>query len=178
MSSINTDIPSEAALDGAEEHPAAADAAASKSPAELRQSERAVLDWWERVGQSGIWPTLPSLDLARMSTRDWRHRFLIRSDSSVESCTFLVYGQTVARLLGLPEEPAPQVPMVQLLPERYLPVFVDGCREVIAGRGPVRRSGALEHGDGTVELYRAVFLPVDAGLEQAALIYGAFNSRI
>lgn len=178
MSSVRNGISSEAARDRDEKRPSAAGAAHSKSPAELRQSERAVLYWWQKLAQYGDWPPLASLDLERMSSRDWEHRFLIRVHSPVERCAFLIYGQAVARLLGLPDDPVSQVPTVKQLPKRYLPVFVEGCNEVAAGRGPIRKTGAIDRPGDTVEVYRAAFLPVGLEPADASFVYGTFNTRI
>lgn len=124
-------------------------------------------------------PALMPPPLTRMLTRDWNHRFLISTNSAAESFVFLSYGRKVARMLDLPEQPSPRVPMIRQLPQRYRPIFVDGCREAVTCSRPVRKSGQFERWDGHAELYRAVFLPV--GVRPApltSLIYGAFNRRI
>lgn len=156
-----------------------ADVGPIRNGSELREAERAILYWRQKVAQFGGSPPLMSLELTRMLTRDWNHRFLISSDPSTEDYVFLIYGGKIARLLDLPDQPSPQVPMIKQLPQRYVEIFVEGCREAAAGSRPARRSGGFERWDGQAELYRAVFLPVGVRPNSfTSLIYGAFNRRV
>lgn len=161
------------------QHSEVAGVAVPKTQGEQRESERALLYWRQKVAQFGDPPPLMSLELTRMLNRDWNHRFLISTDPSVENYIFLIYGRQVARLLDLPDEPVQRVPMIRQLPQRYLPVFVDGCSEAASRSGPVRKSGRFERWDSQVELFRVVFVPVTVRPNSAAsLVYGAINYRI
>lgn len=151
----------------------------ANADAEQRESERAVRYWRQKVAQFGGPPPLMAIELSRMLNRDWRHRFLISTDPAVENYTFLIYGQGIARLLDLPDEAVSQVPMIRQLPERYVPIFVGGCREAVERSTPARKTGTFERWDGRVELYRAAFMPVAVRPNSlTSLVYGAFNSRL
>jgi hypothetical protein len=91
----------------------------------------------------------------------------------------VLYGPTFARLLHLPEQARPNVPILRQLPRRYADVFLRGCTEAQRDMAPVRLEGETERYDGRLEQYRAVFIPV--GIKPNSLTFfafGAFNSRI
>lgn len=166
-------------LEPASEHPQTPSVAAPRIQGEKRESERALLYWRQKVAQFGDPPPLMSLELTRMLNRDWNHRFLISTDPEIENYIFLIYGKQVAHLLDLPDEPVQRVPMIRQLPQRYVPIFVEGCSEAASRPGPVRKSGRFERWDGQVELYRLAFVPVTVRPNSAvSLVYGAMNCRI
>ena len=82
-------------------------------------------------------------------------------------------------MLGLPEQPRPELPLMRVLPRRYAPMFLRGCAEAHKDGNPVRLEGEVERADGRAEQYRALFIPL--GVKPNALTcfaFGAFNSRI
>jgi len=78
------------------------------------------------MSEDGVIPSLDNFDFPPMKG-DWKHRFLICSDSTVENAVFIVYGSELAKLLNLPEAVAVTRPLVPEIPERYRPVFTVGC---------------------------------------------------
>jgi hypothetical protein len=65
------------------------------------------------------------------------------------------------------------------LPRHYGEVFVAGCTRAQAAWAPVRLEGEVARGDGRIERYRTVFIPV--GVRPQALTcfaFGAFNCRV
>ena len=159
------------------EVPAAVVAAARG--AELRESEKAIRHWGLKVAQFGSPPPLMAFDLTQMLKGDWSYRFLIAADAVVENHAFLIYGPRFARLLGLPEQPLVQIPMMPQLPERYRIVFARGCGEAVEAGSPVRINGMFQCDDGRREVYRAAFMPVAVRPNSLTqLVFGAFNCRM
>ena len=108
---------------------------------------------------------------------DWVHRFLICSDQAVENAAFVAYGLKFAELLGLPETVTAIIPLNRQIPERYCPLFAEGCRNAMDKQMPARFSGSFEH-DIQAELFRAVFLPIRLQPTWSKwLIFGSFNCR-
>jgi len=108
---------------------------------------------------------------------DWVHRFLICSDQAVENAAFVAYGLKFAELLGLPEKVTAIIPLNRQIPERYCPLFAEGCRNAMDKQMPARFSGSFEH-DIQAELFRAVFLPIRLQPSFSKwLIFGSFNCR-
>ncbi len=144
---------------------------------EQRDTERAVTLWHNKASATGGPPPITAFDLSRL-TGDWGHRFLISTDKIVEDSVFLIYGSPFARLLELPETPLSFTPMVEQLPERYRPLFGEGCVEAITEAAPARFSGAVVH-HGKIEFYRAVFMPCKLNASSwRPLIFGSFNYRV
>jgi hypothetical protein len=144
---------------------------------EQRDTERAVTLWHNKASATGGPPPITAFDLSRL-TGDWGHRFLISTDKIVEDSVFLIYGSPFARLLELPETPLSFTPMVEQLPERYRPLFAEGCVEAITEAAPARFSGAVVH-HGKIEFYRAVFMPCKLNASSwRPLIFGSFNYRV
>src|ERR1700730_2309812 len=143
---------------------------------EARDTERAIALWRERgEGSRGV-PPLTAFDFSNISG-ELGYRFVISCDEVVEDATFLLYGTQFARRLGLPDKPDSFFPMLQQLPERYRPLFIEGCSEAIHEQQPARFSGSVP-ADDAVELYRAVFIPVKLWESSPRpLIYGSFNFR-
>jgi hypothetical protein len=78
----------------------------------------------------------------------------------------------------LPETPLSFTPMLEQLPERYRPLFGEGCVEAITEAAPARFSGAVVH-HGKIEFYRAVFMPCKLNASSwRPLIFGSFNYRV
>ena len=73
---------------------------------------------------------------------------------------FVAYGASFAALLGLPEKVTAITPLKQQIPERYCPLFAQGCVNALTKQAPARLNGAFEN-DFTAELFRAVFLPIE-----------------
>src|SRR5437763_6353871 len=150
-------------------------AARSALAEEQRDTERAIT-LWQTATEFGNPPTITALSLSRI-TGDWGYRFLISGDQVVADAVFLLYGRQFARVLGLPDQPSGYTPLLQQLPERYRPLFTEGCREAIMQTLPVRFSGAALH-QGKIEFYRAAFMPFRLCPDSPRpLIYGSFNYR-
>ena len=144
---------------------------------EARDTERAVTLWHNKASASGGPPPITAFDMSRLAG-DWGHRFLISTDKVVEDSVFLIYGSPFARLLELPETPLSFTPMLEQLPERYRPLFGEGCVEAITEAAPARFSGAVVH-HGKIEFYRAVFMPCKLNASSwRPLIFGSFNYRV
>ena len=146
---------------------------------ERRESERAIRYWEEKVEKLGRQATVAALDLAKMNTADWAHRFVIAIDPVVENSSLLLYGSDFAKLLDLPAKGAPHVPMVRQLPRHLSNVFMQGCGNAHSTRQAVRMQGEIARPDGRRELYRAAFIPV--GVKENSLThlaFGAFNSFV
>lgn len=144
-----------------------------------REAERVIAYWETRLEELGGELTVAGLDLGRVTQRDWSNRFLIAVDPVIERSSLVLYGPQFARLLHLPEQARPNVPMLRQLPRRYAEVFVRGCAEAHKETAPVRLEGEVERYDSRIEQYRAVFIPV--GIKPNSLTcfaFGAFNSRI
>jgi len=144
-----------------------------------REAERVIAYWEGRLRELGGDLTVAGLDLSRINSREWSNRFLISVDPVIERSSLVLYGPTFARLLHLPEQARPNVPILRQLPRRYADVFLRGCGEAHRDMAPVRLEGETERYDGRIEQYRAVFIPV--GIKPNSLTcfaFGAFNSRI
>ena len=143
---------------------------------ERRDIQRAIKLWQQGVGEDGSAPLLETFDFSPMRA-DWGYRFLICSDPSADNAAFVVYGSKFTQLLGLPESPITSIPVRHQLPERYRPVFVEGCRRAITEPAPAQLSGSFNY-DIKVELYRVVFLPIRLHPDWSKrLIFGSFNCR-
>jgi hypothetical protein len=142
--------------------------------AEARDTEQTIRLWHQKASDGR--PPHPSvLDFHRLNT-DWGYRFVISSDEFLDAAVFVVYGLRFARLLSLPDKPNPFVPMLPQLPARYRDLFIEGCSGILVRPEPARFTGAVRH-ESDVELYRAAFMPLDAGDPSRPLIYGTFNRR-
>jgi hypothetical protein len=144
---------------------------------EQRDTERAITLWHNKASASGGLPPITAFDLSRLSD-DWGHRFLISTDKIVADSVFLIYGSPFARLLELPGAPLSFTPMLEQLPERYRPLFGEGCVEAISDMAPARFSGAVVH-HGKIEFYRAAFMPCKLNASSwRPLVFGSFNYRV
>ena len=144
-----------------------------------REAEKVIAYWEAKLEEMRGSLTVAALDLGRISNRDWSNRFLIAVDPMIERSSLVLYGPNFARLLHLPEQARPNVPILRQLPRRYAEVFLRGCTEAQKEMAPVRLEGEAERYDGRIEQYRAVFIPV--GVKPHSLTcfaFGAFNSRI
>src|SRR5260370_21298210 len=145
-------------------------------PIERRDTERAVMLWRKKASAFGCPPSLAEFAFCRIRG-DRGYRFII-SGGDVECAVFLVYGPQFPRLLELREKPVCYKPMVEQIPERYQPLFIEGSRDAISDAAPARFRGAVLH-EGKVELYRAAFMPVRLNPTSShALIFGSFNYPI
>jgi hypothetical protein len=145
-------------------------------PNERRDIQRAINLWQKHASEDGGPPLLATFDFSPMRG-DWGHRFLICSEPSATSAAFVIYGSKFAQLLGLPEKVTFSIPLIHQLPERYRPVFVEGCSKAMTEPAPTRFSGSVSH-DFKAELYRAVFLPIRLHPNWSKrLIFGSFNSK-
>lgn len=149
----------------------------SVDPKERRDVRRAVAHWRRQIAGEDRVPLLATFDFTSIKG-EWGHRFLICTDQNPENATFISYGIMFAALLGLPEKVTAITPLNQLIPDRYRPLFAEGCNKAIRNQRPAPFSGALEH-DFIVELFRAVFLPIRLHPNWSKwLIFGTFNCRI
>jgi len=110
---------------------------------ELRDTEHAISFWRRKGSEFGGLPPKEAFDFSRMIAGDWSHRFVICTDAVVSELVFLIYGSRFAQLLELLEEPISGNPITGQLPERYLPLFSEGCHDAITYAAPVRLSGAV-----------------------------------
>ena len=151
---------------------------ASLEPSSERRDIQRTIRFWQRyISDDDMPPLLATFDFSAMKG-NWDHRFLICSDLSVENAAFVMYGDKFAQLLNLPEKVRAIAPMLQQIPERYCPVFADGCGKVMTEPVPARFSGAFSY-DFQVELYRGVFLPIRLHSNWSKrLILGSFNYRV
>lgn len=146
------------------------------TPRERRDIRRAFSVWRQNVPAGEQVPLLAQFDFSAMKG-DWVHRFLICSDQAVENAAFVAYGLKFAELLGLPETVTAIIPLNRQIPERYCPLFAEGCRNAMDKQMPARFSGSFEH-DIQAELFRAVFLPIRLQPSFSKwLIFGSFNCR-
>ncbi|HEX3953975.1 MAG TPA: hypothetical protein VHW90_10410 [Stellaceae bacterium] len=144
-----------------------------------REAERILAYWEHKLAELGGELTLASLDLSRINTHDWSNRFLISVDQVIERSSLLMYGPRFAKLMQLPEQPRPDLPMMRQLPRRYIDVFMRGCDEAHKTGAPVRLEGEVDRYDNRVEQYRAVFIPI--GVKPNSLTcfaFGAFSNRL
>src|SRR5437016_9208618 len=129
-----------------------ADMSATEGPGvaiERRDTERAVMLWRKKASALGSPPPLAEFDFSRIRG-DWGYRFII-SGADVECSVFLIYGSQFARLLELREKPVCYKAMLEQLPERYQPLFIEGSSDAINDAVPARFAGAVVH-QGQVEL--------------------------
>ena len=146
-------------------------------PSERRDIRRVVDHWLRNTSEDGAIPSLDNFDFSPMKG-DWKHRFLICSDPTVENAVFIVYGLEFAKLLNLPEAVAGSRPLIPQIPERYRPVFTVGCSMAMTEPVPARFSGVVIADDFNAEFYRAVFLPISLHPNWSKrLIFGTFNYR-
>jgi hypothetical protein len=147
------------------------------SPNERRDVQRTINLWQRQVSPDGAAPLLTSFDFSAMKG-DWGNRFLICSDQTVENAAFVMYGMSFAQLLDLPNKVAAIVPLMLQIPERYRPVFAEGCVKAQTEPAPARFSGSFSY-EFKNELYRAVFLPIRMHPNWSKrLIFGSFNYRM
>lgn len=143
--------------------------------AESRDTERAIRLWHEKA-PPGRAPDLSAFDFHRFQS-DWGYRFVISGEEQfLGAAVFLLYGTPFARVLSLPDRPNSLVPMLEQLPARYRGLFVEGCTDALLEPKPTRFSGAVRNGS-DAELYRAAFMPLQAGRGSRPLVYGTFNRR-
>jgi hypothetical protein len=125
-------------------------------------------------------PTLMTLDVSEMSTDEWAYRFILTTDPIVENWVPLIYGPKFAELLDLPANPFPDIPMIEQLAQRFVPLFIKGGSDAATNIGTqVRMEGAVEREDGRCELYRAVFIAFGVKPDSLTrLAFGAFSSCV
>jgi hypothetical protein len=146
------------------------------APRERRDIRRAFSLWRQNIPAGERVPPLAQFDFAPMKG-DWGYRFLICSDPVVENAAFVAYGLKFAELLGLPEKLTSIIPLNRQIPDRYCPLFAEGCRNAMDKQVPARFSGSFEN-DIQAELFRAVFLPIRLQPTWSKwLIFGSFNCR-
>jgi len=90
---------------------------------ERREAERVIAYWEKKTTQLGGGVTLAALDLAKMRSSEWSHRFVIAVDPRPENSALLYYGADFARLLELPGGRTPHVPMTQQFRSRLSGIF-------------------------------------------------------
>jgi hypothetical protein len=141
---------------------------------ERRDIQRTIDLWQRNLADGSALPDVETFDFSPMK-QDWGYRFLICSD--LENAAFVMYGAQLARLLALPEKVQTIVPLLQQIPERYQPIFVDGCSKAMTQAAPARFSGTFDY-DFQVELYRGVFLPIRLHRSWSKrLIFGSLSYR-
>jgi hypothetical protein len=164
-------------LDGERSAEHVSTTASLERSSERRDIQRTINFWQRNASDDDAPPLLATFDFSAMKG-SWDHRFLICSDLNVENAAFVMYGANFAQLLNLPEKVQAIVPMLQQIPERYHPIFRDGCSKALSDAVPARFSGGFNY-DFQVELYRGVFLPVRMHPNWSKrLILGSFNYRV
>ena len=143
---------------------------------ERRDVQRTIDLWKGNMAEGSALPDVGTFDFSPMR-QDWGHRFLICSDLNLENAAFVMYGAQLARLLAVPEKVLAVVPLFQQIPERYRPIFAEGCSKAMTQAAPARCSGTFNY-DFQVELYRAVFLPIRLHPSWSKrLIFGSLSYR-
>jgi hypothetical protein len=159
--------------------PPVAQGAGPPTGRERREGERLLAYWDGELQEFGEGITIASLDITAITGNSgWSNRFLISVDPFIERSMLIMYGAQFAALLGLPEQPRTDQPLLRQLPQRYGEVFIEGCTRAQTEWTPVRLEGEVACSDGRAERYRAVFVPV--GVRPHALTcfaFGAFNCR-
>jgi hypothetical protein len=144
-------------------------------PRERRDVQRMIDVWQQNRSADGSPPLLAKFDFSRMKG-DWAYRFLICSDPTVANSVFALYGPKFAQQFALPDKATSSTPAIDQIPERYRPIFVDGCSKAIAQQAPARLSGSFKS-DIQIELYRSVFMPIILQPHWSKqLVLGSFNS--
>ena len=152
----------------------------SSAGRDRREGERLLAYWDGKLQEFGEGITIASLDVTAIaSSSGWSNRFLISVDPFIERSALVMYGAKFAALLGLPEQPRTDQPLLRQVPQRYGEVFIEGCTRAQQEWAPVRLEGEVPRDDGRVEQYRVVFIPV--GVRPNALTcfaFGAFSCRV
>ena len=144
---------------------------------ERRGDRRAIEHWLSNASGNDRIPFLATFDFSPMRGH-WGHHFLICSDQTVENAAFVAYGLKFAELLDLPRTVTAIIPLNRQIPERYRPLFAEGCSNAMNKQMPARFSGSFDH-DFTAELFRAVFLPIRLHRSWSKwLIFGSLNGRV
>jgi hypothetical protein len=144
---------------------------------ERRGDRRAIEHWLSNASGNDRIPLLATFDFSPMRG-NWGHHFLICSDQTVENAAFVAYGLKFAELLDLPKTVTAIIPLNQQIPERYRPLFAEGCSNAMNKQMPARFSGSFDH-DFKAELFRAVFLPIRLHRSWSKwLIFGSLNGRV
>jgi hypothetical protein len=144
-----------------------------------REAELVVAYWQGKQAEFGDDAGVAALDLGSAVSRLWSNRFLIAVDSRFERSSLQLYGPAFARLLHLPEQARPDIPMLRQLPQRYADVFSRGCKRSQEEVAPVHLEGEVARYDRRIEQYRAVFIPVGGRPpSRTGFAFGAFNSRV
>ncbi|HEX3861391.1 MAG TPA: hypothetical protein VHY35_06825 [Stellaceae bacterium] len=144
-----------------------------------REAERLMAYWDRKIAVLGSEATIAALDLDQISSRDWSNRFLISVDPVIERSALIVYGPKFARLLSLPEQARPELPLLRQLPQRYGEVFMQGCAQAQRELIPIRLEGKVVRYDSKIEQYRIIFVPI--GIKPNSLTcfaFGAFSYRV
>jgi hypothetical protein len=143
---------------------------------EFRDTEQAIQLWSRKSAEFGRPPPASAFDIPKIAEDS--HRFFICADLLVrEDSALILYGAAFAKLLGLPERPVINMPLLSQIPTRYRHLFAEGCDQAIQEAAPVRLCGAVTCG-GDTELYRASFMPLRMHSATLQLVYGSFNCRL
>jgi hypothetical protein len=111
---------------------------------ERRDIQRTIDLWQRNMAEGSALLDVGTFDFSPMK-RDWGHRFLICSDLNLENAAFVMYGVKFAQLLDLPEKVQAIVPLFQQIPERYWPIFAEGCSKAMTQAAPARFSGTFNY---------------------------------
>jgi hypothetical protein len=146
-------------------------------PRKRRDSER-LIDYWEhKAAKLGTIPTLAALDLDKINTAEWSHRFVVKVDPIVGNSSLLMYGKDFARLLDLPWTLIPHVPLIDQVPKHFFKAFAQGVREAHKHNAPILVEDEVRREDGFKALYRAAFVPVVGKADSRPhLVFGTFDS--
>jgi hypothetical protein len=113
-------------------------------PNERRDIQRTINLWQRHVSEDGDPPLLTSFDFSAMKG-DWGYRFLICSDPTSKIAGFVMYGVKFAQLLNLPHKVTTIAPLMSQIPDRYRPVFAEGCNKALTEPAPARFSGFFSY---------------------------------
>jgi hypothetical protein len=154
------------------------DAGTEASGRERRESERALSAWEATLTELGRHPTLQEI-FAAIDTEEWSYGFVVAVDAVVEVSSLLTYGTNFARLLDMPPKGMPFVRMARQLPQEYAQVFLRACTDACRRNEPLHVEGEVDREGGRRELYRAVFIPIEAESDAPMrYAFGRFNSRL
>lgn len=143
---------------------------------ERRDIQRAIDHWQRNTWGPDCIPLLDTFDFAPLRG-DWRYWFLACGNHSVESAVFVSYGAGFAQLLGLPPQPAIEIPCIEQVPVPYRAMFAAGYGRASMATSPVTLEGTFRF-EKKIELYRAVFMPIMLQPNWSKhLIFGSFNRR-
>ncbi|HZD26280.1 MAG TPA: hypothetical protein VE631_08475 [Alphaproteobacteria bacterium] len=138
-----------------------------------RATDRARTLWQEARHSTGL-PRLADLDLRDDAARHG-NEMILRCDRDVMRSVLVACGPAAQAGLGQPRLGAT---LEDTLPAPISREIAAACRRALALHRPVEVEGRFEPpAGGEPVMFRSVFMPVLAGNEQAAYLFGAFSCK-